>query len=283
MSDEGALLRAICAEPADDTARLVYADWLDEHEQPERAEFIRVQVDLARVTPPVEVRAYRFERLPPATADDRGGAWKLARPDPPRARVWVEGCPLLRRGDVIDVPDMPDSGGRGLLVTDVQVVPVSAGRPIRFELTVDLWPDHFPHRAQWLALRAHARTLLRATGPDSHPDRFRIDWAGGVVMVGADSWQWSRGFVGHVWGHGHWWAGFGDAIRRAHPVTTVALSALPNALVADGAVQIVNDPAGVRVAWVDIVNELTPEERNVTWWPALLRLRWPGVTFEVSL
>jgi uncharacterized protein (TIGR02996 family) len=48
MSDESALLAAIRAAPADDAPRLVYADWLDEHGQPERAEFIRVQIALAR-------------------------------------------------------------------------------------------------------------------------------------------------------------------------------------------------------------------------------------------
>ena len=37
-------LRAICADPGDDTARLVYADWLDENDDPDRAEFIRLQV-----------------------------------------------------------------------------------------------------------------------------------------------------------------------------------------------------------------------------------------------
>jgi uncharacterized protein (TIGR02996 family) len=37
-------LRTICASPEDDTVRLVYADWLDEHGDPERAEFIRLQV-----------------------------------------------------------------------------------------------------------------------------------------------------------------------------------------------------------------------------------------------
>jgi uncharacterized protein (TIGR02996 family) len=43
------LLRAVVAVPADDVPRLVAADWLDEHGQPERAEFIRVQVELARL------------------------------------------------------------------------------------------------------------------------------------------------------------------------------------------------------------------------------------------
>ena len=49
MSDEDALLAAIDANPDEDTPRLVYADWLDEHDQPIRAEFIRVQVEVVRV------------------------------------------------------------------------------------------------------------------------------------------------------------------------------------------------------------------------------------------
>ncbi len=47
MTEQAAFIRAICTDPDDDTARLVYADWLDEHGEPERAEFIRVQVKLA--------------------------------------------------------------------------------------------------------------------------------------------------------------------------------------------------------------------------------------------
>jgi uncharacterized protein (TIGR02996 family) len=51
MTDGDALLAAILAEPKEDTPRLVYADYLDENGQPERAEFIRVQVELARLPP----------------------------------------------------------------------------------------------------------------------------------------------------------------------------------------------------------------------------------------
>ena len=49
MSDEAALLAAIREHPDEDTPRLAYADWLQEHEKPERAEFIRAQVELARL------------------------------------------------------------------------------------------------------------------------------------------------------------------------------------------------------------------------------------------
>jgi uncharacterized protein (TIGR02996 family) len=46
-SDGDALFRAICEQPWEDTPRLIYADWLDENGDPQRAEFIRVMVELA--------------------------------------------------------------------------------------------------------------------------------------------------------------------------------------------------------------------------------------------
>lgn len=49
MSDEAALRAAICANPDEDTLRLVYADWLDEHGAPERAAFIRAKVEEHRL------------------------------------------------------------------------------------------------------------------------------------------------------------------------------------------------------------------------------------------
>lgn len=51
MTDHDALLAAICDNPDDDTPRLVFADWLEEHDQPERAAFIRAQIELAQAPP----------------------------------------------------------------------------------------------------------------------------------------------------------------------------------------------------------------------------------------
>lgn len=42
MTDERALLAAITANPDDDTARVVYADFLEENGESKRAEFIRL-------------------------------------------------------------------------------------------------------------------------------------------------------------------------------------------------------------------------------------------------
>src|SRR5262245_13586688 len=45
---EDALLQAVIDDPDDDAVRLVYADFLEDHGQPARADFIRVQIELAR-------------------------------------------------------------------------------------------------------------------------------------------------------------------------------------------------------------------------------------------
>jgi uncharacterized protein (TIGR02996 family) len=48
-ADRDAFLRAVCSAPDDDTPRLVFADWLDEHGEAKRAEFIRVSCELEQV------------------------------------------------------------------------------------------------------------------------------------------------------------------------------------------------------------------------------------------
>lgn len=48
MTTSDALLAAVLASTDDDLPRLVYADWLDENGQAERAEFIRAQIELAK-------------------------------------------------------------------------------------------------------------------------------------------------------------------------------------------------------------------------------------------
>lgn len=65
-ADTGAgLLRAILASPEEDTARLVYADWLEENGHVQRAEFIRVQIAIARSSP--------ADQCPQCYAIDHGG------------------------------------------------------------------------------------------------------------------------------------------------------------------------------------------------------------------
>ena len=46
MNDEANFIAAIAAQPDEDTPRLAFADWLDEHDRPDEAELIRVQCEL---------------------------------------------------------------------------------------------------------------------------------------------------------------------------------------------------------------------------------------------
>lgn len=50
-ADEQALLAAAIAHPDEDTPRLIYADWLQENGQLDRAEFIRAQIEATRSPP----------------------------------------------------------------------------------------------------------------------------------------------------------------------------------------------------------------------------------------
>ena len=47
MSDEASFLKAIRDKPGERSTRLVYADWLDEHDRSREAEFLRLQIQAA--------------------------------------------------------------------------------------------------------------------------------------------------------------------------------------------------------------------------------------------
>jgi uncharacterized protein (TIGR02996 family) len=97
-----AFLRTILAHPDDDGPRLVFANWLDEHGQPERAEFIRVQIDLARcpfTAPDYDRLAERERQL----LDEWRAVWWSELPQP---TGWSWGA--FHRGFVSSVTLWPD-------------------------------------------------------------------------------------------------------------------------------------------------------------------------------
>jgi uncharacterized protein (TIGR02996 family) len=73
-------MKAIIAEPDDDTPRLVYADWLEDHSQPERAEFIRLQCQLARM-PANDPRRRELEEREGQLLDAHGESWRATLPE----------------------------------------------------------------------------------------------------------------------------------------------------------------------------------------------------------
>jgi uncharacterized protein (TIGR02996 family) len=81
--DDEPFLRAICANPADDAPRLVFADWLDEHGETDRARFIRLHIDLARRPDAARIEGH-CERLFQANCEK----WVAALPG--TAALWAE-------------------------------------------------------------------------------------------------------------------------------------------------------------------------------------------------
>ena len=63
MTEHPGSLADIIAHPEDDTPRLIYADWLDDHGQSERAEFIRLQCSIA-----IDEHALASGSMPPVLA-----------------------------------------------------------------------------------------------------------------------------------------------------------------------------------------------------------------------
>src|SRR5262245_28758162 len=59
MALEAAFLEDIARHPDDDVPRLIFADWLEDHGDPDRAEFIRVQCECARLEGAVDRDAER--------------------------------------------------------------------------------------------------------------------------------------------------------------------------------------------------------------------------------
>jgi uncharacterized protein (TIGR02996 family) len=73
MRDNPEFIAAIMANPDDDGLRLIYADWLDEHDQPERAELIRVECEAERTdrdSPNYLKLLRRADQLEKAHAED---------------------------------------------------------------------------------------------------------------------------------------------------------------------------------------------------------------------
>src|SRR5262245_45901678 len=87
MTDRDAFIRAICSAPEDDTVRLVFADWLEEHGEEERAEFIRVQIELAQ--PILVTRDEMLAETYPREAAVRAGMREKPRRDELRRREVV--------------------------------------------------------------------------------------------------------------------------------------------------------------------------------------------------
>ncbi len=140
MNDRDALLNAIAEHPEEDTPRLMYADWLEENGQTERADFVRNQVELGRLhlddparKPLVDKNVYYLANFVPG--------WKAELPD----------IPGVEWGDF----------NRGL-IEEVQFLPTTAARrfPVEHAATIFAIPGIHILRLRWLD---NAKALARVS------------------------------------------------------------------------------------------------------------------------
>ncbi len=110
LSDQQAFLTQIAAAPDDDLPRLAYADWLDDHGEAERAEFIRLQIMLARDcrAPDVPAARRRLNDLLARHADEWEGDVRAALGGTCRSVSFSRGFPAEVTVD--DLGPLLDSG-----------------------------------------------------------------------------------------------------------------------------------------------------------------------------
>src|SRR5947209_4774126 len=94
MNERDALLKAVCDNPDEDTPRLVFADWLQEHGEEDRAEFIRVQCEAARL----------------AAGDDRrdGLIGRASELQKQFGKQWLSELPVKEHVNWVEAPDWLD-------------------------------------------------------------------------------------------------------------------------------------------------------------------------------
>ena len=181
-------LNAICADPEDDTVRLVYADWLDENGAAERAEFIRLQIAFDRKrAEPARDRA-RFARYRAACRN--AGRW---RNELPRiSGVSWPGC--FRRGfahtiAVSDGLQLVRNRAAVFGAAPIDTASVAGAGSATLEQVLELpemnrvshlWLRHCRlARGEWSVV-ARCRYLTRlnflGVAPPFRPTRSRADW-----------------------------------------------------------------------------------------------------------
>ena len=171
MSDRDGLLAAILAEPGDDTPRLVYADWLDENDEPEEAEYLRLVCALVNLPENERTESPAADRLLELSGHvlpwwqiDAAARFELAllefNPSDHFALIYAL-VRLLAR-----VPDPPDQLQIDALVS---TVPVAVRSPLTYPAAYELyleWPRYVAgfHRRPRVVLRPVPNPLFSECG-----------------------------------------------------------------------------------------------------------------------
>jgi uncharacterized protein (TIGR02996 family) len=182
VTHEQAFMQAIIEAPDDDAPRLVYADWLDDQGEAERADFIRVQIELARL-PQGDPRRPELEARERALLREHEREWQG-----PLGQL-TQDC-VFRRGFIEAITIQASTflrHGENLL----------RAAPVRETRLSDAWPRMgelvaCPHLARLTALDLSSNLIgadgLRALLASPHIGRLRqLELSGtGIGSVGLD-------------------------------------------------------------------------------------------------
>jgi uncharacterized protein (TIGR02996 family) len=248
-----ALLAAVIASPEDDTPRLVLADELDIRAggSDPRAEFVRVQVGLAKSPAPKVIRADEAE----VTAETDDDSWSFGG--------FIRRQPKVRRSRltarVRGVPAVTGAVGEVVCV----VVPHREFGEYRFAVLMSRWDrryastrtigdeptyefmgevvDEPPEWAEVFRLRDRERELWVNRGWAVLPAAVGMRFIAHIDQtLPADRDDdipralVRRGFIESVECSAADWVAHGDALTAAHPVTDVALTTVPADLIDGG-------------------------------------------------
>ena len=170
MSDAEGLLRDIIDNPHDDTPRRAYADWLDEHGDAARADFIRVQINLEGLGPDDPRRGGLEERERSLLCAHRA-AWRAALPALPGVD-WG----YFRRG-FVEEPTF-ENGGAFL----AHAAAVFAAAPVRSADIEGLTPStgpgvaRSPHLGRLASLHLFDSDPGEAVGPRATTALSALPW-----------------------------------------------------------------------------------------------------------
>lgn len=260
MNDQP-FLDAIRANPSDDTPRRVYADYLVETGRPERAEFIQVQCEIARL------KAEQTERF------NDGIDWKQCTVCSARWCPNCGDCTCKTPEDRLDDADCP----------------------LHAPTSKHAWVDDFERKSKRLGeridavLRQDIQSIVDDLIPGWHAfvrDRkpgmpMRVFFTQDDKTTGDFRFTWARGFIDTVECQWQNCSDHFDAIFAAHPVREVVLTSLP-----DWPVDVeLNSPVNSsphplmrfkgRKQWVPVTAGF-PSGRWV-WTRTLCRVEWPQI------
>jgi uncharacterized protein (TIGR02996 family) len=198
MLQNESLLRAIFDNPGDDAVRLVYAYWLHDHGEHDRAELIRMQCQLAQCDEedrPAELRYREMELL-----NRHAGEWMPERPGGVSESEF-------RRGFVEKVA----ADARAFLAHAAEWFDRTPLRSVRFwgddQVLEDLVRSEYLERLDAVSFSHLGRNIAPALAASPHAAAFALGkgprrWPPRRTSDGSSAWKWGR--CARTPSCGHW-------------------------------------------------------------------------------